>query len=192
MKLTLRKAARLRNKISKKLADLRFVLRARTQTSVNIYDLIPEDVLVKEQESIEKDLKSFKDLSLAYAELRHLLAVANAEAGIAKELATLNAVETQLDVINQFINAEPRPDGTVISSRIKGARERAQVAAAAARETLEFPVLTGTLIEELKRYQVELDARITSIHDKMEEINSVNVITLSSETEETLRQENLL
>jgi hypothetical protein len=65
-----------------------------------------------------------------------------------------------------------------IQARIDGAIERAKVATSMAAEELNLEALTQTTIDELKKLEIELELKVSDLHDHMEQLNITQTFSI--------------
>lgn len=211
--VTLRKAAKIRSKMSVKMTEIQQEFRGFATTQISIYT--PTSEVGSEFDTNEtKALAIFarlQALGAAYADVRKAISAANESNGISELLASANYFEAMLNVVRQQkAMSQPRavrrralygeemtptdaarPSQEVILARIAGQVERSKVAAAVQDEMMVFPTYQQKTLNDFERFGKEVENKIAAIHDKMEQINNSATITLSDNVLAVLRTENI-
>jgi len=120
----------------------------------------------------------YRALSDAYSDLRAMIAKGNVESTVSAILAELNGIEAVLGVVRSYSNRTPRMSGANILARVNGAIERSKVAQLMVGEQLNLEALTQTTIDELKKLEIELELKVSDLHDHMEALNITQTFSI--------------
>lgn len=192
-RVTLRKAAKLRSRVANKMQEILQDIH-RTQQFVSVYDKDITEQLNKSESEFITSFARYRALSNAYSDLRAIIAKGNVESTVSAILAELNGVESVLNVVRSHANRTPRMSAANIQARVDGAIERTKVAAGMVGEQLNLEALTQETVDELKKLEVELQLKVSDLHDHMEALNVTETfsIELSDEMVSLFKLENVL
>jgi hypothetical protein len=176
-RVTLRKAAKLRSRVANKMQEILQEVHQR-RDFVSVYDKDIMAQLNERESEFTTAFARYRALSDAYSDLRALIARGNVESSVSSILAELNGIEAVLGVTRSFASRVPRMSAENIQARVDGAIERSKVAAGMVGEQLNLEALTQTTIDELKKLEIELELKVSALHDKMEELNVTQTFSI--------------
>lgn len=193
MKITLRKAAKLRNKISSRLQELQQQISQTSNDEISSFDPDIISQLNKSENEHRAIFTKWVGLSDIYTKLRSALSVANSSTNISNLLSQLNGLESLLRVVRGIVTSQHRLSDDQITARAEAAKARNIVAANVyGRDTERFNFISESYINDMKTLDISIQHDITNCHDQMEEINSTNYIELDDSTVSILTTEGLL
>ena len=195
MKVTLRKAAKIRNRIEDRLAELKDSLADKSSyrgygqpqnftKTISVYDTDVMEQLAKAESKIVVDYNQFVQLSNAMAWLRSEISTKNVECGISAILAAINALESQLKVVESLSKADVALNQGQLEARLEGERGKISRSTSPVESTISFPYLTDGAVESFKERIVELQNAVGQSHDSLENLNGTVTIEISSEIEQ--------
>jgi hypothetical protein len=189
--ITLRRAAKIRNRLTERLSVIANELR-HTAVNVNIYDVdIPGDLSGK-AEDYNENLARFLAVSRVLFSVRSKIDNVNAARGVNALLAEQVALLGQLRTMKTIADIpEARVDDATIAARVNGQLERAKVAQYA-QETIVLTFVTDAMVESAKEQVQEIQARLDVIQESLESINSTQKIDISDADAAVLVQERLV
>ena len=192
-RVTLRKAAKLRSRVATKMQEILQEVHQRRDT-VSVYDKDIMEQLNERENDFTTAFARYRALSDAYSDLRAMIAKGNVESTVSAILAELNGIEAVLGVVRSYSNRTPRMSTSNIQARIDGAIERSKVAQGMVGEQLNLEALTQTTIDELKKLEIELELKVSDLHDHMEALNITQTfsIDLSDGMINLFKMENVL
>lgn len=196
MKITLRKAGKLRNKMHTKLTTLAQELNL-VNVSVNIYDSIDKnyDVLLTASNKYQATLAQYVTLSEALVKLRTAIATANEQSGINLLLANQAGLVARKSILESMAHRVDAviPERTSYDSLVNGQLVlNAGTSRSYTEKTIHFGILTAKNVSEAELQLVELQSTLESIQDELEERN-VNVhLTLDTEIVSVLKANNII
>lgn len=180
MQVSLRKAAKIRSRVASKLQEITQRLYRQQMFVTSVYDTDVLKQLNDREGEFITEFARYRAISSEYSNLRGIIALANSDSGVSSLLAELNGLEAVLGTIHGLVvNLVPRMTPENIQARLAGAQERAKVAASMVGENVNFDYLTEQNLEAFKKLERELQAQISNLHDKMEEINISFSVELS-------------
>lgn len=197
MDISLRKAHKIRNRLTERLRSFERCLRP-SPVGISVHTQDVEAALNAEKENFEKDYLSYKVLMRVYTSLRDKIYRTNARL-LSEQLSLLNEKETLLSKLRLWENAydtfgdkmcrrpisEIKDEITSAIARNKEAVERVET-----EKTLYF--LEKSRVEQLIDEARQLEKEISDIHDIIESQNNAGTITLSETEVEVLRKEKIL
>ena len=189
--VTLRRAAKIRNRLTERLAVVANELR-HTAVNVNIYDVDIPAALSGKAEDYNETLARFLAVSRTLFSVRSKIDNANATRGVNVLLAEQVALLGQLRTMKTIADIpEARVDDATIAARVNGQLERAKVAQYA-QETIVLTFVTDAMVESAKEQVQEIQARLDVIQETLESINSTQKIDLHDSDVAVLVQERLV
>lgn len=192
--ITLRRAAKIRNRLTERLLQLSVDLN-RTSAMINIYNADTEavDSLHGAAEDYNAAFVRFLAVSRSLLTIRTQIDAANAEAGVNALLAERVARLGTLRIVKNLKDMkELRPSAATISGRITGQRERQKVASGYSQEEIEFPFVTEEMRTAASEHVGVLQSRLDVIQDELETINATIKITLSESDISVIDSEGLV
>lgn len=189
--ITLRRAAKLRNRLTERLAQISAELR-NTAVNVNLYDLDITTKLAGKAEDYNELIVRFFAVSRALYSVRHRIDVANAAQGVNSRLAEQVALLGQLRAMKTVADIkEARPSEALIAARITGQLERLKVSEYA-QDHMAFTFITEEMIESAKDQVVNLQTRLDVLQEELEAINSGQKIIMEDAELAVLQQERIV
>jgi hypothetical protein len=190
MKITLRRAAKIRNRVSAKLQEINDRQLTRLDKEVNIYDPDVINQLHDEADHFNEAFARYMALSVALMEIRKSIGQINAAEGVDALLTEQAALLGQRAVVLRIVshaNIRPtveqitaRQTGQVDINKSGGARAFGNIA------TMSIPFLTEEMISGAHTILQNIQVRLDDIQERLETINSSKYIELSTETVVTL------
>lgn len=189
--MTLRRAAKIRNRLTERLAELSSML-VNTHSTVNIYDLNISTKLSTDADVYAETLARFYAVSQTLFAIRSRIEDSNTSNGVNRLLTERVALLGQLRLIKRIASTtEVRLDNALIKARVDGAIERAKVAQYS-NDTIAFNFITTSMVESAKQQTVEIQARLDIIQDELENINSNQKISMTDAEMSVLTQERII
>jgi len=190
--ITLRRAAKLRNRITQHLAELRSKLLRDTSIVVNIYDQSVAAKVTAQSELYNEILTRFMAVSQVLFGLRARIDVVNAECGINALLAEQNQVKGQLSVVQRVVQSEDTtPSDKDIELRLQGVKERNAVATYGSNE-MSFSCISDKMVVAAKITAQQFQARLDSIQDQIESLNANRTVEVTPSELALLQSERLI
>lgn len=192
--ITLRRAAKIRNRLTQHLAELRTKLRREMSVTVNVYDA-PSDV-IKQISNAENEFSGavtrFMAVSQVLYGLRSRIDVVNAESGINKLLAEQAQLKGQLSMESSIEqHAEVVPSRDTIISRLSGAKERNAVSSYG-NEVISISCVSPDVVKLVQTSIQQHQSRLDVIQDQLESLNSSHFVELTSSDLALLQSERLV
>jgi hypothetical protein len=181
MRITLRKANKLRNKLQAKNQELRTELsETQTGNTVTIFD---PDVVAQVQ-ARENEFKSiiarFSSTSILLAYLKSVIAEKNVASGVSEKLSILDGLTNRLVIWRQLSDVEARPTDEQIVSRLEGLKAAAMVNANRYGDNNTFNVsfLSKETVTACQNEVTRVEREIAALNDTIEELNASTLIDL--------------
>lgn len=190
MKISLRKATKLRNKVQERVNELYRDL-SFTSIPVNVFDPDPLKIVRGAQEDFVRTYALYTSRVGILFELRELIGVANATSGISDNLTKIAASTAQSNVIKRVLRGTERLSDDQITARVSGAQEK-QKGNSYASEEITFEFLDEATLIELKNHEIEIRRRIEELIDQNEQLNNTVTITISDTTVTWLKSDGIL
>lgn len=189
--ITLRRAAKIRNRLTERLAELNGKLRTHS-VSVNVYQPNIHDTLVGYAEDYNEVFSRFTAVSRVLLNIRKTIDYANSQRGVNNRLAESVALLGQLRVAKQLANIDvPRFSREELEARISGHLERLKVSEYA-QDALPFTFISEEMVESAKEQVRDIQARLDVIQEELESINSTTKVELSDVDLAVLQQERII
>lgn len=192
MQISLRRAAKIRNRVNAKIQELERELRDSLTIRVNIHDTDILEQIQKGTSDSEELIARLTSLSTVLANLRTLIGRANAEEGVDELLTQLAADAKKLEMFRILNYAIPRASDAQITSRVAGEVERLKVVTQSTGTTMMFDVVPEKTLYRIKETCRDLQSNIDALQDKVEAINSTTKIDVSSADESLLVAEKII
>ena len=197
-KITLRRAAKLRNRMMERLREISSTDLRRTAVNVNVYD---PDVIAQvdnETQAWNTAFARFTALSAALSEVRDLIGKVNASNGVDSLLTSQVALLGQRAVLAEIAsNVNVRPTNEQIKARIEGSINMAKTGAAPRRGygVSEDSHTISTITQEMRDAATNelqlVNRQLDIIQDRLESINSHSHIELNDEVLATIANDKL-
>ena len=189
--VTLRRAAKIRNRLTERLAIVASELR-HTAVNVNIYDVDIPEFLSGKAEDYNELMARFLAVSRVLHSIRVRIDVENSAKNVNTLLAEQVALLGQLRTIKTVADlGEARVNDETIEARVNGQLERAKVAQYA-QENIVLTFVTDAMVESAKEQVREIQIRLDEIQEALESINSTTKINLSESDLAVLQQERII
>jgi hypothetical protein len=201
LKVTLRKATKLRSKLLVKLTEAqnktgagsyRYGVDSTFTANVSVYDASPIAVLDTAREKYLASTKEWAELSGAYLGLRLAINAANHSSGISELLTRINSVDAELNMLRGVATALPREADELVVTKTSAAKDRLATLAANTAEVQTYHFLTDSDLETIKSQVNALEKTSVELHDEVERLNSVVELAITDELEEILKKYNLV
>lgn len=196
MKITLRRAAKLRNRVAARLQEIQNANLTNLYVTVNIYDPDVADQLSGKAEDFNEAFVRYIALSGVLVRLRQAVGKVNTQEGVDDLLAEQVALLGQRAVISRIAGlTQFRPTEAQVKARLDG---QAEVNKAGRRgyggddTTINFVFLTENVVEDAKNKLQQIQTRLDEIQDRLEAINASRNIELSEQSLATLTAEKLI
>lgn len=190
-KITLRRAAKLRNRLTERLAELSGKLRNHS-VAVNVYQPNIHDTLVGYAEDYNEVFSRFTAVSRVLVNIRKAVDARNAALGVNDRLAESVALLGQIRVVKQIAAIEvARFSKDELTARINGHLERLKVSEYA-QDSLPLTFISEEMVESAKSQVRDIQARLDIIQEELETINSGQKVELNDVDLAVLQQERLI
>jgi hypothetical protein len=190
--VTLRRAAKIRNRLTQHLAELRTKLRRENTITLNIYDTDVIDQVMSQTDLFGDLMARFMAVSKVLFGLRARIDVVNAECGINGLLAERTQLMGQLAVINILAQTnDVMPSHEDIKARLVGAKERNTVATYG-KEELTFSCIPQETVNVAKIEAQQCQSRLDAIQDQLESLNANRTVELTPSDLALLQSERLI
>jgi hypothetical protein len=193
-KITLRRAAKIRNRLEGKMNELR---NSFSHPAININVVDPD--AAQQVETFSKTLDGvfarFLATSNALSELRTLIGKSNADNGINELVARQSALKGRLSTIAGINEGFVKPTGEQIDARIASARTMLSSDRASrygGNDNSMFYALSADMIETVNKMKVELQTEIDDIQEKLEYSNSNTLVELPDTVISVLKVEQII
>lgn len=198
-KITLRRAAKLRNRMMERLREITTNDLRRIMVNVNIYDPDIISQVDNETQAWNTAFARFTALSAALSEVRDLIGKVNATNGVDTLLTSQVALLGQRSVLAEIAsNVNVRPTNEQITARIEGTINLVQNGGASRGRgygVSEDTHVIYTITQEMRdaaSHELQLVSRqLDMIQDRLESINSNSHIELNDEILATIVNEKL-
>ena len=190
--ITLRRAAKIRNRLTQHLAELRMKIRRENTITLNVYDTDVIDQVMGQTDLFGDLMARFMAVSKVLFGLRARIDVVNAECGINGLLAEQNQLKGQLAVINILAQAnEVMPSHDDIKARLVGLKER-NVKATYGADTMTFSCIPQETVNAAKIDAQHCQSRLDAIQDQLESLNANRTVELTPSDLALLQSERLI
>jgi hypothetical protein len=187
MNISLRKASALQNAIQETLRTIKVAPAITVSEYVDAFNTITE----ANKEFVANDHRRVA-LSVAYYNIRSLVAAANVSCGISMQLATAAFVDKRIAQVQEMLTIGPRDIDTV-NKKLEKIRTQDNNARMYGREdSVMTSVLTHDQLAQLKGELLKYKKQKQSINDTILELNIKTEIPLGDNTIATLTAEDLI
>lgn len=190
MKISLRKAAALQNRINETIRSIKIV------TTIGLNEFQKFDVVDRGNKDLLANDSRRKDLLVALYRIRGWVGAANAASGIDALLAQAAYTDKRIQQLSELTELQPRESTEVIEGRVA---KLAGLAETSQRMRLygEFDEVKVSLVStrEIKAFKqevMELKKQKQSINDEILELNIKTEIELTAEVVGILQSEDLV
>ena len=189
MKISLRKAAALQNRINETIRSIKIV------TTIGLNEFQKFDVVDHGNKDLLANDGRRKELLAALYRIRGWVGAANAASGIDALLAQAAYTDKRIQQLSELTELQPRESTEVIEGRI--AKLAGQETSQRMRLYGEFDEVKVSLVStrEIKAFKqevMELKKQKQSINDEILELNIKTEIELTAEVVDVLRSEDLV
>lgn len=193
-KITLRRAAKLRNKVEERLAVIRQELTQGTTVSVFITETDIAGIIAKASTEFSQLYARHSALSALAYELRSRIGITNATSGVNAGLTRIAALNSQRDLVRKLIAVvKPTLSLEQAQARLELAREQSKTADRYSRTNeIVLDVMPQETINSLKALEVSLSRDLDATHDAVEKLNSSVEIELTEADQALLSAEGLI
>lgn len=191
--VTLRRAAKIRNRLESRIQDLARELRSTT-ISANIYDKNIVDQLSTSENEFRNTLARYMAASAALNELRIQIAKVNAKMGVNDLLTQRSTLQGQLARISTISGlTEGRLTSEQITARVAGLVERAKSGSAYSHvdDNIHLTFISKEMIADAEKTAHDLQIKLDEIQDELESINSTQTVELSEQELTVLQSEKI-
>lgn len=192
MKITLRKAAKLRNRISEVLRSIDDEL-----ISTNVLVKVMDPDVAKQVKEASEDLQHNNARSRVLTDvlysIRQKISEVNHTAGISRRLTEKENLSKRQYVLERFKNVRPdhiKPTDEQLMARLHAAVEHLKVAESY-HDSMYVGIIPNEMIESVKVSLQEIEREIDNCQEEIETLNSTNHIELNSIELSVLDQENI-
>ena len=195
MKLTLRRAAKLRNRVANRLQEIQNQHLNHLAVSVNIYDPDVVDQLNDKAEDFNEAFVRYMALSGVLVRLRQSVGAVNAAEGIDDLLAEQVALLGQRAVVSRIAGLQHfRPTTEQVQARLEGQVDMNKNGRGygAGVTNIDLVFVTEAVVLDAQVRLQQIQARLDEIQDRLEAINSTRHIELNEQSLATLTAEKLI
>jgi hypothetical protein len=194
MKITLRRAAKLRNRVATRLQEIQNMYLNNLAVSVNIYDPDVVDQLSGKAEDFNEAFVRYTALSAVLVRLRQAVGKVNTQEGIDDLLAEQVALLGQRAVIGRIAAlTQFRPTEAQIKARLEGQAETNKAGRGyGSADTANFVFLTENVVQDVQNQLQQIQSRLDEIQDRLEAINVSRHVELSEQSITALTAEKLI
>ena len=194
MKITLRRAAKLRNRVATRLQEVQNQHLSHLAVSVNIYDPDVVDQLSGKAEDFNEAFVRYIALSGVLVRLRQAVSAVNTAEGIDDLLAEQVALLGQRAVVSRIAALQHfRPSAEQIKARLEGQVDMNKNGRGYGASTnIDLVFVTEEVVLDAQNKLQQIQARLDEIQDRLEAINSTRHIELSEQSLAALTAEKLV
>ena len=194
MKLTLRRAAKLRNRVANRLQEIQNQHLNHLAVSVNIYDPDVVDQLSAKAEDFNEAFVRYTALSGVLVRLRQSVGAVNTAEGIDDLLAEQVALLGQRAVVSRIAGLQHyRPTPEQVQARLEGQVDMNKNGRGyGAGTNIDLVFVTENVVLDAQNRLQQIQARLDEIQDRLEAINSTRHIELNEQSLATLMAEKLI
>ena len=187
MNISLRRASALQNSIQEVLRSI----QVDSVIKVDEFKTPGDTVLAANKTLLENDARRVA-LSVAYYNIRSLVAAANVSCGISMKLATAAFVDRRISQLQEMIAAGAR-DLVVVERKIEKIRSSTDTASRLyGHDNVTTSVLTEEQIAAFKSELLALKKQKQNLNDEILELNIKTEVPLGENTATTLSREDLI
>lgn len=173
--ITLRKAAKFRNRLEGRMNELKALVLAHTYIAVNIYDPNITEQLDIASAAFDARIARFQMISAALVSVRAAIGKANAQAGINDLLTQRIALMGQASVYRAIANiTDMRLNTAVLNARMEG--YKAQEDQYGRNGTQNVAILSSEQVASAKSEADAITSQLDDITDELETANSSAVV----------------
>lgn len=191
MKVTLRKAAKIRSKIENKLRDI-YVQISYPVVDINVYDPDPVEQFREAKRDFYRKYIEYTTLLNALVELRTLIANANANVGINTDLTKLAGLNARLSLVKKYKNENNGLTEDQLKARVNGLRERLSLSEYATHEVIRVSFFDFDTQQEFVSEEYSLQNEVEHIVEEIERKNNTHYVVLNDDLVSVLNNFNLL
>lgn len=191
MKVTLRKAAKIRSKIENKLKDIHAQI-SYPVVDINVYDPDPVEQFREAKRDFYRKYTEYTTLSNALVELRTLIANANANVGINTDLTKLAGLNARLSLVKKYKNENNGLTEDQLKARVNGLRERLSLSEYATHEVISVSFFDFDTQQEFVSEEYSLQNEVEHIVEEIERKNNTHYVVLNDDLVSVLNNFNLL
>lgn len=191
MKITLRRAAKLRNKVDGRITELRRELR-NTHIYLNVHDPRPTKVISDARDRYLAVLARANALTDVLGHLRMEIGRVNSREGINALLTEMATIDQKLALAEDVAGATPSLSESQILARVEAERKMSENGNVHRGPDMTVYVLNAEVIRSAKETVANLTRRKESIQDAIEKVNAENDVQLSDEVFDVLKAEHLI
>lgn len=193
MKITLRRAAKIRNRLTERLGEVRYKLASEDNVSVNIFDVNIYQQIVDRSIAFEDLLARYMAISSTLFSIRSLIDAANAESGIHPLLAEQAQLQGQLSLLKRIADTtETVPSVDSVDARVSGARQRNVAATRIHSDELSFSCVTSAIRTSVINIMQTIQERLDVIQEQLESLNANRTIEITQGELALLQSERLI
>jgi hypothetical protein len=194
MKLTLRRSAKLRNRVADRIQEIQATHLQKLTASINVFDPDVSEQLTKHAENFNTAYARYTALSGVLVGIRQAINAANATYGVHDLLAEQAALLGRRRVLTNIAGLGSfRPTDEQIHARLDGQITMNKAGRGYGADTqISFVYLPELVVIEAGGELCITQARLDEIQDKLEAINSSRHIELSDQMVVTLTAEMLI
>lgn len=190
MKITLRKANAVQAAINETIKSLSF----ETQVRINEFEDAEAKIAVA-QAKHGANVERKHNLLYALYDIRRSVSRANCDNGVNDMLATIAHLEKDIQFFSGLAKETVREGEAVIAGKMDKIRNRKEDSRASLygrEDEVTTGIFTTADVAKFKKETAEAKKQKQKLQDQLLEVNVKSEIELSSEVEETLKQEDLI
>lgn len=190
--VTLRRAAKIRNRLTQHLAELRAKMHNADSVTINVYDSKIGEKIVEQTNRYNELMTRFMSVSQVLFGLRNRIDIVNAECGINSLLAEQNQLKGQLTVVNRVAQcSNVTPDLADLTARIEGAKAK-NASAGYSRDEIGVSCISSQMVVAAKIVVQKTQARLDEIQDQIESLNANRTVEITPSDLALLQSERLI
>lgn len=190
MKISLRKAAALQNRINETLRSIKVV----TSTGLNEFHDFNSVIFEANKELMLNDIRR-RDLLVALYAIRADVGAANSVSGIDARLAQAAFIDKRIQQLSELVEVQPMEDSAVIEGRIAklaGQETSQRMRLYGDIDEVKTTVLYDGDLQKFKQEVMSLKKQKQALNDDILELNIKTEIELSRQTVVILQTEDLI
>lgn len=191
MKITLRKAAKIRNALEAKVNEI-YRDVTETKEAVNVYDPEPIAVINARYETFQRTYAKYISLTKVLYGLRSQISAANSRVGVSANLTNIAMYNSLLGVVSRISKGTPRLTDEQINNRLVGIRDKIKSGGFGVSDIVDFNFLPTTSFDSLENEQKNLKRAIDDLHEVNERLNMTSIIDISDKAVQILQMNGLL
>jgi hypothetical protein len=190
--VTLRRAAKIRNRLTQHLAELRSKLHNADSIVINIYDGKIGEKISEQTDKYNELMTRFMTTSQVLFGLRNRIDIVNAECGINSLLAEQNQLKGQLAIVNRVAQSTAvTPNLDDLVSRIEGTKSR-NAASTYVRDEVSVPCISHQMVAAAKIVAQQTQVRLDEIQDQIESLNANRTVEVTPSDLALMQSERLI